>query len=340
MRRNSTSGWPGLRSAADTKSVTGDHPAILKLVTLLGMPRTDDDTWDLASSVGATATMVAAGRARATKAGLIEDRFAEPLVRAVGIDFFTRWAAGELNSAEVDIPDHLWGMQPITDILAVRTRYIDGFVFDAAAAGIRQAVILASGLDARGYRLSWPTGMTVFEIDQPQVLEFKAATLAALGAEPTVELRAMPIDLRHDWPAALSATGFDAGRPTAWIAEGLLAFLPPEAQDRLLDNITALSAAGSRLMVEIFWNSPQAQQIMQAATQKWYEHGLDVELDNLGYPGKRNDVAAHLDQRGWSTVRTLASQLLADAGLPVPPRTDSEVSLADIYYCTAVLGAL
>ena len=223
------------------------------------MPRTDNDTWDLATSVGATATMVAAGRARASIADhpVIEDQFAQPLVQAVGVDFFTRWAAGELDPADVDIPDHPWGMQPMTDLLAVRTRFIDQFVADAAAAGIRQAVILASGLDARGYRLSWPSDMTVFEIDQPQVIEFKTATLAALGAKPTVDLRAVPIDLRDDWPAALRQAGFDAQRPTAWIAEGLLAFLPPEAQDRLLDNITALSADGSRLVAEIFLNSPE-----------------------------------------------------------------------------------
>jgi methyltransferase (TIGR00027 family) len=305
------------------------------------MPRTDDDTWDLASSVGATATMVAAGRARATRSGLIEDQFAEPLVRAVGIDFFTRWAAGELDAAEVDIPDHLWGMQPVTDILAVRTRYIDGFVVAGTAAGIHQTVILASGLDSRGYRLSWPARMTVFEIDQPQVLEFKAATLASLGAESTVELQAVPIDLRHDWPAALSAVGFNPDRPTVWIAEGLFAFLPSDAQERLLDNVTELSADGSRLIVEIFWNSPEAAEIMRAASQKWYEHGLDVELDldSLGYLGQRNDVAVPLRQRGWSTVRTNASQLLADAGLPVLARTSGEVSFDDIHYCTAVFGA-
>ncbi|HYB36870.1 MAG TPA: class I SAM-dependent methyltransferase [Mycobacterium sp.] len=300
------------------------------------MARTDNDTWDLATSVGATATMVAAGRARATKAAdpLIEDRFAEPLVQAVGIDFFTRWAAGELDSADVDIPDSPFGMQRMTDLMAARTRYIDAFFSDAAAAGIRQAVILASGLDARGYRLAWPAGMTLFEIDQPRVIEFKTATLAALGAEPTVELRVVPIDLRHDWPAALRQAGFDAGQPTAWIAEGLLAFLPPKAQDRLLDNITALSGEGSRLMAEIFMNSPENLRVMEAATQKWYEHGLDVELDNLGYPGERNDVATYLDDRGWRTVRTLARQLLADNGLPVPPRIEA---FTENYYCTAVL---
>ncbi|ORV10141.1 class I SAM-dependent methyltransferase [Mycobacterium celatum] len=301
------------------------------------MARTDNDTWDLATSVGATATMVAAGRARATRAGLIDDRFAEPLVRAVGVDFFTRWAAGEIDPAEVDIPDHPWGMQPMTDLLTVRTRFIDSFVADAAAAGVRQTVILASGLDARGYRLSWPADMTVYEIDQPQVLEFKAATVARLGAAPTAELRAVPVDLRHDWPAALRQAGFDAARPAAWIAEGLLAFLPPEAQDRLLDNITALSADGSRLVAEIFLNSPESLQVMHAAAQKWYEHGLDAHIDDLWYAGGRHDVATYLNERGWRTARTLASQLLSDNGLPVPPRSDAES--AENYYCTAVRGA-
>ena len=140
------------------------------------MPRTDNDTWDLATSVGATATMVAAGRARATRAGLIDDPFAEPLVRAVGIDFFTRWAGGELDSAEVDAPGTPWGMQRMTDLLAARTRYIDAFFAEAAAAGIPQVVILASGLDARGYRLQWPAGPTGFEIYQPQGIAFKART--------------------------------------------------------------------------------------------------------------------------------------------------------------------
>ncbi|MGH9061896.1 MAG: class I SAM-dependent methyltransferase, partial [Acidimicrobiales bacterium] len=270
------------------------------------MQRTDNDTWDLANSVGATATMVAAGRARATNAAhpLIEDRFAEPLVRAVGIDFFTRWAAGELESADVDIPDAPWGMQRMTDLLAVRTRFIDAFFSDATAAGIRQAVILASGLDARGYRLDWPAQTTLFEIDQPQVIEFKNTTLAGLGATPTADLRPVPMDLRQDWPGALRRAGFDTEQPTAWLAEGLLAFLPPDAQDRLLDNITALSADGSRLLSEVFWNSPDAQPVMQAATQRWYENGLDVELGDFGFPGERNEIAGYLDSHGWRSVRT------------------------------------
>jgi methyltransferase (TIGR00027 family) len=300
------------------------------------MGRTDDDTWDLATSVGATATMVAAGRARATRSALIDDPFAEPLVRAVGVDFFTRWARGELDSADVDVPGAAWGMQRMTDMLAARTRYIDAFFAATAAAGVRQVVILAAGLDARGYRLPWAPGTTVFEIDQPEVIEFKTATITGLGAEPTADVRAVAIDLRHDWPSALRAAGFDSDRPAAWAAEGLLGFLPPEAQDRLLDSITALSADGSQLVAEVFLNSSPNLQALNGATQKWREQGLDVALENLGFPGERNDAASYLEDRGWQVSRTPVNQLLADTGLPLQS-DDEDAPFGRNYYCTAML---
>ncbi len=280
--------------------------------------------------------MVAAGRARATRDALIEDPFAEPLVRSVGVDFFTRWASGDLDSADVDVPGAPWGMRRMTDMLAARTRLIDAFFSRAADAGIRQVVILASGLDARAYRLPWAAGTTVFEIDQPQVIEFKTATITELGAKPTADVRAVPIDLRHDWPTALRRAGFDSGRPAAWAAEGLLGFLPADAQDRLLNNITALSADGSQLVAEIFLNSAANQQALNAATQKWRDNGLDVELENLGFPGERNDVATYLEHRGWRPVRTPVNQMLADNGLPLQP-TGADKPFSKNYYCTAVL---
>ena len=230
----------------------------------------------------------------------------------------------------------------MADLMAARTRYFDNFLHDATAAGIRQAVILASGLDARGYRLAWPSGTKVFEIDQPQVIEFKSATIARLGADPTADLRAVPIDLRHDWPKALQEAGFDANQPTAWIAEGLLAFLPPAAQDLLLDNVAALSATGSRLAAEIFVNAPdvdngQSASLLDSATARWREHGLDIELSALGYEGERHDVETYLADRGWHVVRTPLSTLLADNGLPALPPTDGQPSFANNYYCTATL---
>src|SRR5947209_4344947 len=212
------------------------------------MTRSDDDSWDLASSVGATATMVAAGRAMATRdaRALINDPFAEPLVRAVGLDFFVKMIDGDLDLALLpnSSPER---MQAISDGMGLRTKYFDDYLLAAVASGVRQVVILASGLDARAYRLGWPADTVVYEIDQPQVIEFKTRTLADLGAEPTATRRAVAIDLRGDWPAALQAAGLDAGAPTAWLAEGLLIYLPPEAQDRLFDSITALSAPGSKI---------------------------------------------------------------------------------------------
>jgi O-methyltransferase involved in polyketide biosynthesis len=66
------------------------------------MHRTENDTWDLASSVGATATGVAAARALDSlgESPLIDDPFAESMVRAVGVDYFTKMAHGQIEPNE------------------------------------------------------------------------------------------------------------------------------------------------------------------------------------------------------------------------------------------------
>lgn len=309
------------------------------------MPRTDNDTWDLATSVGVTATMVAAARAIATNADNppIEDRFAEPLVRAVGVEFFTRWVNGDLTAADVDHEESTWKLEHMPDAMAARTRFFDSFFHDAIDAGIRQAVILASGLDARAYRLAWPADLTLFEIDQPEVIEFKAATLAGLGATPKADLRTVAIDLRNDWPKALQEAGFDPRRPTAWIAEGLFGYLPPEAQDRLLENVTALSADGSRLACETVPQTPQrdrerSREMMRLAAAKWREHGLDLEFADLGFEGERSDVQVYLQGLGWATAGTPMSQLLAESGLAAIPQTNDSVSVADTIYYASILN--
>jgi methyltransferase (TIGR00027 family) len=306
------------------------------------MPRTDNDTWDLATSVGATATMVAAARAVATKADnpIIHDQFAEPLVRAVGVDFLTRWASGDLNVADVDAEDSTWKLQQMPDAMAARTRFFDTFFAEATQAGISQAVILASGLDARAYRLDWSADTTVYEVDQPEVIAFKTKTLAELGASPTTNRRTVAIDLRNDWAAALIEAGFDRTQPTAWIAEGLLGYLPPEAQDRLLDNISALSADGSRLATEAIPDMPEvdqekARELMREATDKWRAHGFDLNFDELGYQGDRNDVAEYLDGLGWRSIGRPMSELLADHGLPPFAQGSDSVSMADTIYYTS-----
>ncbi|SPM32751.1 O-Methyltransferase involved in polyketide biosynthesis [Mycobacterium rhizamassiliense] len=305
------------------------------------MARTENDTWDLGNSVGATATGVAVGRALASRSPdpLINDPYAEPLVRAVGVDFFTQLASGELDPAQVD-DNGSFGMVGMGAMMGLRTRFFDEFFVAAADAGIRQAVILASGLDARAYRLPWPVGTTVFEIDQAGVIDFKIATLTELGATPTADLRPVSVDLRHDWPAALRATGHDPSKPTAWSAEGLMPFLPADAQDRLLDNITALSPAGSQLATENLQGTGDTVQTMadrmREVTDQWREHGFDIEMTDLWYAGERNDVVDYLAAHGWTTSATGVPELAGAYGLSLPPRpTDKEETLSAMHYVIA-----
>jgi len=309
------------------------------------MARTENDTWDLASSVGATATMVAAARAMATTAdnALINDPFAEPLVRAVGVDFFTRLVTGELRPEDLDSDSESVGMQRMTDNMAVRTKFFDEFFLTATQAGIRQAVILASGLDSRAYRLAWPAGTTVYEIDQPDVIEFKTRTLAELGAEPTAKRRTVAMDLRYDWPSALIEEGFDPNQPTAWSAEGLLGYLPPDAQDRLLDTITELSVPGSRVAVESVPNIDPADhekaiERMQAASARWRDHGFDLDFAELIYLGDRNEAASYLGDHGWQLIRNSVKELFAANGLPPVDEDNEDVgNFGELQYVSGVL---
>jgi methyltransferase (TIGR00027 family) len=306
-------------------------------VTSLGSARTEGDSWDLASSVGATATMVAAARALASRGPdpLLDDPFAEPLVRGVAHPFFTRMLDGEIPFDTQDVP---FTLQQRREQIAVRTRFFDDFFVSATNAGIRQAVILAAGLDARAYRLPWPAGTVAFEVDQPEVIAFKNATLAQLGAEPTAERRTVGIDLRDDWPMALRDTFFDTTAPTAWIAEGLLHYLPPEAQDRLLDNITELSAPGSRLATENITDmSLLTDERARALRSGWRKHGLNIDVADLMWDGARRQAADHLASAGWRVTQHTTEQLYEANGFALPDNELIVVFRGAISYVTADL---
>ena len=274
--------------------------------------RTDDDTWDISTSVGSTAVMVAAARAAETERPdpLIRDPFAKVLVAGAGTgawefilddEFVAKVADADAEAAAVF--EHMGAYQ------AVRTHFFDAFFTDAVAAGIRQIVILASGLDSRAYRLQWPAGTTVYEIDQPQVLEYKSATLDQHGVTPTAVRREVPMDLRFDWPTALQEAGFDAGAPTAWLAEGLLMYLPAAAQDRLFQHITALSAPGSRIAAETMGvqaddrRAQMRERFERIAAQFGVENTLDVQELIYSDPD-RADVADWLAEHGWASAAT------------------------------------
>ncbi|MCV7314319.1 class I SAM-dependent methyltransferase [Mycolicibacillus parakoreensis] len=298
--------------------------------------RRDADSWDLASSVGATATMVAAQRALAAAGPepLIDDPFAAPLVRAVGIDVYTRLVDGQIPVTEGS------GFDPdrMAQGMGVRTRFFDRFFLDAAADGVRQAVILAAGLDARAYRLAWPPDTTVYEVDMPEVIEFKTTTLEQLGAEPTAARRTVAVDLRDDWPAALVAAGFDRDAPTAWSAEGLLVYLPSGAQDALFDNITALSAPGSRVACDFVSDTESfASEQWRDQRQKMAELGFSLDVAELIYHGERTHIVDHLTAADWRVDARTMAQLHADNGFDYP-EDGLAAEFADVTYLRATLG--
>jgi methyltransferase (TIGR00027 family) len=287
--------------------------------------RTEGDRWEITESVGATALSVAAARAVETASTdpLIRDEFAYLLVSSAG-PAWARLANPDLAWIDDDDEHGRRAHRLACDYQAVRTHFFDEYFQAAVDGGIRQVVILAAGLDSRAYRLEWPAHTTVYEIDQPKVLQYKTGILDAAGAVPTATRRAVPVDLRDDWPAALSAAGFDRTRPTAWLAEGLLPYLPAEAQHRLFEMLTALSAAGSQVAVESFTMDAGDNDRRRAARRaRWARMrnglGLDVNVETLTYrEPDRADAVQLLAQHGLQVKAVSNADEMARLGRPIP----------------------
>src|SRR3984885_13062028 len=294
------------------------------------MPRTDNDSWEITESVGPTALGVAADRAAETDSDnpLIKDPFARAFLDAAGEGMWSLTSDPKLSAALTDlVPDLAAHIQAMVDFMAVRTKWFDDIFLDAVSSGVRQVVILAAGLDSRSWRLSWPAGTTVYELDQAKVLDFKSSTLAQRGAQPTARLVSVAVDLRDDWPTALREAGFDESVPTMWSAEGLLRYLPAAAQDLLFERIDSLSAVGSRLATNgpskqavnpdlLARQREQSQRFRAAAAQV-----LGTEIPNveeLWYPEERTEIVDWLGEHGWGASAIGMADLLARHGRSVP----------------------
>ena len=280
--------------------------------------RTNDDTWDIGTSVGSTAVLVAVHRAGETERAepLIRDPYAKVLVAGAGTGVWERLLDEDFIAKIAGVDAEVAAIfENMGNYQAVRTHYFDDYFAKVSAAGIRQIVILASGLDSRAYRLDWPAGTVVYEIDQPKVLEYKSTTLTEHGATPAATLHHVPIDLRQDWPNMLREKGFNASEPTAWLAEGLLMYLPGDAQDRLFEQVTELSAPGSRIAAETVGVHAADRRARMRERMETLRAQFDMEqavdVGELMYDDPdRADVAAWLDAHGWaaSTV-TSASEM-------------------------------
>ncbi|MGB8793628.1 MAG: class I SAM-dependent methyltransferase [Mycobacterium sp.] len=288
------------------------------------MARTDNDSWEITESVGATALGVAAARAADTESDdpLISDPFARVFLDRVGNGVWDWYSGPELPAEVVEAePDMPQRMQALVSYFASRTKFFDTFFLDATSAGIRQVVILAAGLDARSWRLPWPDGTTVYELDQDRVLDFKTSTLHEHGAEPTCHRIGVAVDLRQDWPTALQQAGFDASAPSVWSAEGLTPYLPAAAQDLLLERIHELTVSGSRVAVEALsadFLDPELRakrrermERIRAVMAKADPQREIPRNDELWYFEEREDVGNWFGRHGWNVTVTTSFELMA-----------------------------
>ncbi|MGB9304651.1 MAG: class I SAM-dependent methyltransferase [Mycobacterium sp.] len=283
-----------------------------------GSLRSDDDQWDIVSGVGYTALLVAGWRAlhAVSAQPLVADRYAKYFIDASGDSYLAEVLGNPGTSPDETAFPRLYGVQ---------TKFFDDFFTSAGDAGIRQAVIIAAGLDSRAYRLQWPSGTTIFEVDLPKVLEFKAHVLAERGAAPKGERIEVAADLRTDWPTPLKAAGFDPHRPSAWSVEGILPYLNDDAQSALFSRLSELCAPGSRIAIGALGTRLDHDQLAALETNHpGVNKSGNVDFSALTYESK-SEPADWLAAHGWAVepVRNTL-ELQAEYGM-TPPEVDVKI---------------
>ncbi|MYT98798.1 MULTISPECIES: class I SAM-dependent methyltransferase [unclassified Streptomyces] len=253
----------------------------------------------VAGGVGVTALLVAAARAIETHRpdSLAQDVFAEHFVLAAPASKGWPVRPAEVTGGDAN---PLWGR--FARYFGLRTRVLDDFLLGSAhTGGVRQVVLVGAGLDSRAYRLEWPSGCVVFEIDREEVLAFKHQVLDGVSAVPKAARVPVPMDLRDDWAGALPGAGFDPAAPSVWLIEGLLFYLPPAAETYLVDTVDRLTAGGSALAFEAKLEKDllaYRDSVLYTATREQ----IGIDLLGLFDLSPRPDSAGRLADRGWSTA--------------------------------------
>jgi methyltransferase (TIGR00027 family) len=268
-----------------------------------------NNQWDIATGPGLTALVVAALRAVETGGSkpLFHDPFAAKFVHAADTV-----KPLPVSPEEIEQGERRALFQFAADGVALRTRHLDDYFSTSRST---QAVILAAGLDTRAFRLDWPPGWTVFEVDQAPVLEFKQQVLDRAGALARCDRRPVAVDLRDDWGSALVAAGYERTRPTAWLAEGLLPYLPPAAEESLVNRVHEFSVAGSSIAV---WAMAQDAQHAGQRLSSMY-NTLGVDIPSVMNTEPRRNTTEYLSAHGWTVTENTMSELARRYGRPLSP---------------------
>ncbi len=196
--------------------------------------------------------------------------------------------------------------------------FLDERLLAGVGAGLTQVVVLAAALDDRAYRLPWPTSTVVYELDKSDVLAFKNKVARRAALPPATRLVTVPADLTGDWRSPLRATGFTPNRPTLWLLEGILGYPGPAQADRLLAEVSRVSAPGSRLL------AVYAVGVTVEAARRAGRDGADdvAALARLMREGPPAAPDAWFPRHGWhveaSDIVTWAEQV----GRSPPPGMD------------------
>ena len=202
--------------------------------------------------------------------------------------------------------------------IRVRTRFLDDVVNDACARGCRQVVVLGAGLDARAFRLPLPSRVRWFELDLPDVLEFKEEVVRAGRFEPACDRVVVPTDLARDWAGDLDRAGFDPAPPTAWLAEGLLTYLTETTRETVVDEVSRRSRHGSRFGVTL-------ASADRAASRRGNSEAPPSQPDDyvaLWQSDAPPDAHLWLGGRGWTVDEHDALERGRAYGLDLPAVTE------------------
>jgi methyltransferase (TIGR00027 family) len=206
--------------------------------------------------------------------------------------------------------------------IVLRTRYFDDQLKRIARDfGIRQIVLLGAGLDTRAFRLEWPAGTRLFEVDQPMVLERKESILKDARATPWCERIIVPADLEQEWADLLVRAGYRTKEPSCWLLEGFLFYLGTDTVTALLAGVSEHSAPGSWLCFDII----NGKMLTSQLTRQW----LDMQrASGAPWIGALDDPVEFLAPYGWKATLTQAGQPDANHGrwtLPVFPTTHPDM---------------